>query len=181
METFSGSKPSAMHSVDHIDRDKTNNHVSNLRWATNSEQVMNQSNKHPFVQVNGFTGEVIGRFAKLEEMKRKLQTHSQVIHSVSGRREWFAFFDKETLRARRIEFVQKRLAITRGTTLNGKWFTVASGFFENHDRCVRKQPSSGADMASFAKKQVAANCIKFHMRSWMCFRRNYSDLVASAS
>lgn len=27
--------------VDHIDRDKTNNHVSNLRWATNSENGLN--------------------------------------------------------------------------------------------------------------------------------------------
>lgn len=27
--------------VDHIDRDKTNNHVSNLRWATHSENSLN--------------------------------------------------------------------------------------------------------------------------------------------
>ena len=27
--------------VDHIDRDKTNNHISNLRWATYSEQMHN--------------------------------------------------------------------------------------------------------------------------------------------
>ena len=27
--------------VDHIDRDKTNNHVSNLRWVTNSENGLN--------------------------------------------------------------------------------------------------------------------------------------------
>lgn len=27
--------------VDHIDRDRTNNHVSNLRWATNSENGLN--------------------------------------------------------------------------------------------------------------------------------------------
>jgi hypothetical protein len=28
--------------VDHIDRDKTNNHVSNLRWATCSENMQNR-------------------------------------------------------------------------------------------------------------------------------------------
>ena len=29
--------------VDHIDRNKDNNHVSNLRWATSSEQVLNEN------------------------------------------------------------------------------------------------------------------------------------------
>jgi hypothetical protein len=27
--------------VDHVDRNKTNNHISNLRWATNSENQIN--------------------------------------------------------------------------------------------------------------------------------------------
>jgi len=30
--------------VDHIDRCKTNNHVSNLRWATHSENMQNREN-----------------------------------------------------------------------------------------------------------------------------------------
>ena len=29
--------------VDHIDRNKDNNYVSNLRWATSSEQVFNEN------------------------------------------------------------------------------------------------------------------------------------------
>lgn len=32
--------------VDHIDRDKTNNHVSNLRWATRSENNLNADYYH---------------------------------------------------------------------------------------------------------------------------------------
>lgn len=39
---FYGSKPTPEHTVDHIDRDKSNNHISNLRWATKSEQSSNQ-------------------------------------------------------------------------------------------------------------------------------------------
>jgi len=34
--------PENKYSVDHIDRNKTNNHISNLRWATFSEQMTNR-------------------------------------------------------------------------------------------------------------------------------------------
>ena len=40
-----GSKPSDLHTIDHIDRDTTNNYADNLRWATESEQKLNQSRK----------------------------------------------------------------------------------------------------------------------------------------
>lgn len=169
-EAFLRPKPSAKHSVDHVDRDRTNNHISNLRWATNSEQVMNQSNKRHYVQVNGFTGEVINRFTHKEGVSA-LGTCSKVFTSVSGKREWFTFFDKETLRARRIDFVRKRLAMTRGMALKGRWSTVASGFFKNRDKYIQISPSSCVDMASFVNEQVAANCIKFHIKSWMCFSK----------
>jgi hypothetical protein len=33
------------YTIDHIDRNKTNNFVGNLRWATHSEQMMNQAKK----------------------------------------------------------------------------------------------------------------------------------------
>ena len=41
-ECFLTPRPSQQHTVDHIDRDKANNHISNLRWATHSEQMMNR-------------------------------------------------------------------------------------------------------------------------------------------
>lgn len=41
--TWIGPKPSPEHTVDHIDRDKYNNHASNLRWATKKEQRANQN------------------------------------------------------------------------------------------------------------------------------------------
>lgn len=42
-EAFHGPPPSPTHSVDHIDRNKSNNKVGNLRWATKSEQVTNRN------------------------------------------------------------------------------------------------------------------------------------------
>jgi len=44
-ENFLSPKPIEKHEVDHIDRNKKNNHISNLRWATRSEQVINTQDK----------------------------------------------------------------------------------------------------------------------------------------
>ena len=40
---FLGAAPSATHTVDHIDGDKSNNHLSNLRWASKSVQSRNRA------------------------------------------------------------------------------------------------------------------------------------------
>ena len=40
---FHGKRPSSKHSVDHSNRNKTDNRASNLRWATPSEQQVNTS------------------------------------------------------------------------------------------------------------------------------------------
>ncbi len=40
MLTFS-KKPSEFHTIDHIDRNKSNNNLDNLRWATMTEQRVN--------------------------------------------------------------------------------------------------------------------------------------------
>jgi hypothetical protein len=41
-KTFLGPPPTQEHTVDHIDGDGTNNDISNLRWATKSEQSLNR-------------------------------------------------------------------------------------------------------------------------------------------
>ena len=42
---FRGRQPSKLHTVDHIDRNPSNNHESNLRWATKAEQKANQGDR----------------------------------------------------------------------------------------------------------------------------------------
>lgn len=42
---FLGPPPSSSHTVDHINRDPTDNRVSNLRWASRSEQTKNQGKR----------------------------------------------------------------------------------------------------------------------------------------
>ena len=44
-EHFLSPKPTEKHEIDHIDQNKKNNHISNLRWATRSEQNITQD-KH---------------------------------------------------------------------------------------------------------------------------------------
>jgi hypothetical protein len=43
---FLGEPPTEDHTVDHIDTNAQNNHVSNLRWATNEEQHRNHRTKN---------------------------------------------------------------------------------------------------------------------------------------
>lgn len=43
METFGPEKPSPMHTVDHENRETKDNRITNLRWATKSEQCLNQT------------------------------------------------------------------------------------------------------------------------------------------
>lgn len=41
--SFLGDPPTPEHTVDHIDQDKLNNHLNNLRWASRSKQMSNRS------------------------------------------------------------------------------------------------------------------------------------------
>ena len=53
-EHFLSPKPTEKHEIDHIDRNKKNNHISNLRWATRSEQNINVGIKKS--NTSGHTG-----------------------------------------------------------------------------------------------------------------------------
>ena len=69
---FHGPPPDKSYTVDHIDRNKINNNVSNLRWATKAEQSTNrtQPDRHPRqwrpVVITSSTGQV-SKFRSLAE------------------------------------------------------------------------------------------------------------------
>ena len=63
--------------VDHIDRNKLNNKVSNLRWATSSEQALNKEHNRrgiPIYQMD-LNGNIIRRWEKIKEAARILNVH----------------------------------------------------------------------------------------------------------
>jgi hypothetical protein len=179
VQTFKGPKPSEIHTADHKNRDRGDDDVDNLQWATPEEQVMNQSNKHIWFVVNGFTAEVKGRFSRLSDLCEVMNITIGNIHTVSGNsrsRQWFIFHSHYMLRRKRIEFVKKRLMWLSGKLHGRTWSTVASGFFKNCDTTKRKmedfRPTIGPKCKSnFEKQNAASNCIKFHYKSWLCFRR----------
>lgn len=45
-------KPTEQHTIDHIDREKTNNSLSNLRWADKIEQATNRDDVKPFEAID---------------------------------------------------------------------------------------------------------------------------------
>ena len=45
MEHFGPPAPEGMNEIDHIDRDRTNNRLENLRWCTHSENIRNQAGR----------------------------------------------------------------------------------------------------------------------------------------
>jgi hypothetical protein len=174
-ETFLGPKPSPEHTVDHIDRDIKNNRVYNLRWASRHEQLMNRDvSLYTYTQVNGFNGNVLAIFTNLQETMVRLNTSWNVVNTTSGKRNWFIYKNITQLRQRRIEFVRKRLGMTKGIMQHQRWSTVASGFFDNTDKQVRNMHRargiSAVDKDNFHKKQNASNCIKYHIKSYINFK-----------
>ncbi len=65
---FVGPAPSKEHTVDHIDRNSLNNKLSNLRWATKEEQMLNRSVSRPLQVYNIYTGANIACFKTHNEL-----------------------------------------------------------------------------------------------------------------
>lgn len=69
--------------IDHIDRNKTNNHISNLRWATKSEQQKNKNkSKNCLSKWKGVT---------FDKQKNKWKCHMRI----DGKLKHIGYFDNE--------------------------------------------------------------------------------------
>lgn len=79
MECWGPKRPSPKHIIDHIDRNKLNNDISNLRWVTHSENAHNQDKEK--VKRNNSLGQ-------LNSTKKK-RVPVTLVDDKTGERHWF--------------------------------------------------------------------------------------------
>jgi hypothetical protein len=67
-EAFHGERPTSKHTPDHIDKNKKNNHYSNLKWATMKEQLQGRekftTRKRPVLQKTK-DGQLVAKYPTL--------------------------------------------------------------------------------------------------------------------
>jgi hypothetical protein len=85
LSTFIGLPPSKQHTADHIDRCPLNNSLSNLRWATKSDQVSNRSkfvNVGHTIPIIANNGDDIRKYTSVKDAAEQLQLHAPSISAV---------------------------------------------------------------------------------------------------
>ena len=99
-EAFIGPRPTPNHSVDHADRDRSNNSLSNLSWATKKQQVANQKKRaaqdRDYSIIPVLPGEVwkkVGHFSVSSYGRLKLKTLPWMPKTI-GMMEYPMFGDK---------------------------------------------------------------------------------------
>lgn len=118
METFGGEKPNKNSTIDHLNNNTKDNRITNLRWATKSEQCLNQRIKQLIKprMINGYTGEVLKSWNSMREMKEEnvKGITIQTINNVSSqKRDWFINLNHSFLNKDRLEFVKSVLGGTK--------------------------------------------------------------------
>ena len=81
---FIGEKPTTEHTIDHIDNNRGNNIVENLRWATKLEQALNRTTVKAIEVYNYLTGEIIDTFESSKDCCEKYKVHPSIVSNALG-------------------------------------------------------------------------------------------------
>jgi HNH endonuclease len=87
-EAFNGKNPKAdEYTVDHIDRDPTNNQASNLRWASKYEQRLNTKDVNQ-IQVFDENNNLVSTYETITETASKMKMHRKTVRNccITGRK-----------------------------------------------------------------------------------------------
>lgn len=87
---FIGQPPEGKPQLDHIDRNRKNDEVSNLRWVSSKENNRNRANNRAVQQIDMITNEVIATFgtvAEANEMLGRKPGHSGIYNCINGRND----------------------------------------------------------------------------------------------
>ena len=85
---FIGQPPEGKPQLDHIDRNRKNDEVSNLRWVSAKENNRNRINNRAVQQIDKITDEVIATFgtvAEANEMLGRIPGHSGIFSCIKGK------------------------------------------------------------------------------------------------
>jgi hypothetical protein len=98
---FHGDPPTDNHTIDHINKIRHDNRELNLKWATESEQNLNQNKttdlkRYTLLQIDPETNEVVGEYISIEDAnkKTKLKITSSIIKAIKIESEYKGFIWK---------------------------------------------------------------------------------------
>ena len=190
MDVFGTPCPGKNYTIDHINIDSLDNRINNLRWATKSQQTLNQRNKIMIKpkKINGYTGEIITEYDSLNHLRKLEGIYSPTLHNTSSiKRDWFINLNPAFLNRDRINFVKGVLehrkcrskdicGFSECNTKNKNFYEYKlkpTKFCENKKifirRRLKKYPGAYDDIKELAIKHNNARTIQCFFRSYLSF------------
>lgn len=200
METFGPEYPGNGYTVDHRDKNGKNNKYSNLRWATPSEQTMNQKNKECITirKINGYTGEILETYDSCKDAKELGGLSQNDITSRSGKvtgvqKDWFINKNPAFLQRDRRNFLKSVLDNKKKNTKDISGFYDSKDCYSYHLNSTRftntkrfiitksKKIENACDIIKeIAIKNNNAQFIQCHWRSYINFKKTEIVIKTSA-